>query len=1503
MKKLLLYLSMLFLAFVCNVTPVNAQVVEVLKDVNPGNGSSVTSTWMTNHNGKLFYAADDGTHGMELWVSDGTDAGTTLLKDIRPGIDGSYAGYAQSRNNKFAVCNNKLFFIANDGNDGGMNSELFVTDGTTVGTHIVKDIRPDWGGLASAYSLYTYNGKVYFCGVDGDPYFGTEYHGAELWCSDGTEEGTYMVKDIMPNSSNYGSSGSNPQRFMEFNGMLYFVAYDGGQGVNGGHSSELWVTDGTEEGTHLFKDIAQEYYNETPSQLTVCGDLMFFTTRVGIYGTELWATDGTEEGTYMVKDIYPGEIVPGMPWHGNPTFLTNYNGTLFFQAWDEDGSCLWKSDGTENGTVKLSSVVHKPVNLKVYGDQIIFLAYDGSNSSNYELYSWSETAGVQLVKEINPSPTSGIDFNPEINFPEGFVEYKDKLYFRAADDGMGTTLWQTDGTESGTMEAPGQTGYPDPLNPMFIMEFNFQVFNGSLYYPAGYFDDPAVEIYKLTVAPIDVFAVTGSGDYCQGDEGLPVGLSGSEAGVTYTLYKNGVAQTPTIEGTGEAITFGNQTVGTYTVSGANVAGVLEMGGSAVVNTATSIPVSVSIVAEDEEVCAGVHVTFTAAPVNGGLYPDYLWYVNGEELGEGSTYTYFSWIPGEFEIYAKLTSSFSCAANVALSNVITLTINEFVTPEVTITASENPVYSADPVTFTPAPVNGGTPSYEWFVNNVVVGTDNTYTYLPINEDQVYVVMTSSVECASATTAQSNVIEMIVNNGIPAGYSVTGGGNYCEGTGGLPVGVSDSEIGVLYTLYKDGVAQSPTVEGTGEALSFGDQPGGVYTVTGTNANTTTAMVGSAVIIELDNLPVSVTVEPDHEPICSNSTIVFNAYAENVGDAPTFQWYKNGIAIEGFNFNQYQFVPIEGDEVYVVVTSSLECTINNPAISEVYELEVIPLQMVEVSIEADNLIVCDGTPVTFTATPVYGGTNPTYYWNVNDNLVSTTNEPTYTYIPAPYDLVYVLLNSDLPCTMNDPATSNYIYLTVNPYLTPAVNIIASENPVFLGEPVTFTPSPENGGDTPAYQWYVNGNFVSVGSLFTYLPQNGDEVYAIMTGSLACVTSSTATSNTIQMVVSDGFPVIVTNTSSLVQTINQLNGQATDYLLVSNLGEGILGWSATIEYLEPTKTVTVPEGPQIIPLDIDLSVSGIASASCLSAKDRETIVLNYDGENHNAIGLQSDGSFSVAARYPSNMTSPYAGYMLESVDVYINDAPSSASLKIWGAGTTTTPGTILLEQAFSGTGWLTIALTEPVEVNGSDIWVGYTVTHLAGAHPAGCDAGPANANGDWISTDGTNWDHLADLGYSSNWNIRANLTGVNYNWLSLDQYSGMVEANESQELLVYFDATGLSVNDLYTANILISSNDPATPVVTIPVALALTVGVDENELSGIEVYPNPTSGMLNIKIPTGINEIKMYNQFGQEMKRKNVNGQTSINWNLGMMPGGTYLLRFVNDKGKILNKRIIII
>ena len=171
-----------------------------------------------------------------------------LVKDINPNVFNGYYGGAYPEGsfpNNLTEFNDKLYFSANDGENG---RELFVTDGTTEGTQLLVDLDPGSSNYGYNYSSYPagfteFDGKLYFSANDGES-------GTELFVTDGTAEGTQLLIDLNPGSSNYGYSySSSPINFTEFNDKLYFSANDGENG------RELFVTDGTTEGTQLLTDL------------------------------------------------------------------------------------------------------------------------------------------------------------------------------------------------------------------------------------------------------------------------------------------------------------------------------------------------------------------------------------------------------------------------------------------------------------------------------------------------------------------------------------------------------------------------------------------------------------------------------------------------------------------------------------------------------------------------------------------------------------------------------------------------------------------------------------------------------------------------------------------------------------------------------------------------------------------------------------------------------------------------------------------------------------------------------------------------------------------------------------------------------------------------------------------------------------------------------------------------------------------------------------------------
>ena len=297
---------------------------ELIKDINPGSDSSlaVTTGWspivMAN---VLYFAADDGSTGAELWKSDGTAQGTELVHDIELNSGNSFP-------RDFVVFNNDLYFVANDDANG---DELWKSDGSSAGTSMVTNIaEPNW----DAEYLTVVNDLILFrAGIQGQGY--------ELWKSDGTASGTELLKDIRA-----GSWSSTPNHFTVMGGELYFSATDGV------HGKELWKSDGTSAGTVMVLDIRSGSSNSAPNFLSAVGTQIFFKADDGISGSELWVSDGTATGTVLVKDIAPSSGADSDPY-----MLTNLADTLYFSANDgSNGLEIWSSDGTEEGTVRTSSL-------------------------------------------------------------------------------------------------------------------------------------------------------------------------------------------------------------------------------------------------------------------------------------------------------------------------------------------------------------------------------------------------------------------------------------------------------------------------------------------------------------------------------------------------------------------------------------------------------------------------------------------------------------------------------------------------------------------------------------------------------------------------------------------------------------------------------------------------------------------------------------------------------------------------------------------------------------------------------------------------------------------------------------------------------------------------------------------------------------------------------------------------------------------------------------------
>ncbi|MEI6434871.1 MAG: PKD-like domain-containing protein, partial [Bacteroidota bacterium] len=183
------------------------------------------------------------------------------------------------------------------------------------------------------------------------------------------------------------------------------------------------------------------------------------------------------------------------------------------------------------------------------------------------------------------------------------------------------------------------------------------------------------------------------------------------------------------------------------------------------------------------------------------------------------------------------------------------------------------------------------------------------------------------------------------------------------------------------------------------------------------------------------VNVSISGSGNNVCFGTTVTYTATPANPGSNPSFQWKVNGINA-GSNASAFAYIPANGEIVTCILTSSnTVCSSNNPATSNSITMVVNPLQPVSVSISPSSNPVCAGTQVSFTAVPVNGGIAPQYQWKVN-GLISGTNSPAYSYVPANGDSITCTLTSNVQCPSGNPALSNEITMTVNPILPVGVS-----------------------------------------------------------------------------------------------------------------------------------------------------------------------------------------------------------------------------------------------------------------------------------------------------------------------------------------------------------------------------------------------------------------------------------------------------------------------------------
>jgi ELWxxDGT repeat protein len=440
-------------------------------EIFPVHGAGLT--FLYDFNGINYFTIDDG-FTVKFFASDGTAAGTELISTNISGF-----GYATN----FFYHNNEVYFIAT-----ANTLALWKTNGTISGTEEIKNLCSSNNSdcfeqpLKTAFDLE--NGQFIF-------FASTPLTGQEPWVTDGTTEGT-TVLEVVP-----GSEGSSFVPYMDggvLHHKLYFPAYTDAVG------QELFVTDGTITGTQLVKNIntttGNEYYNvhSRPNSFFSDGvSKVYFFADNGLQGDELWITDGTNNGTQMLI-----ETQSGITQRGDIPSYYFFNGKTYFQLStgnDVGNYNLYYSDGTPSGTTLVKEfnsfleVFGK--NKFVFDNKLFFVC-----NINFNQEFWltdGTTAGTQMLKEINSGNASGIPYHNYSTYP-----VIDNKFFFTADNGIDQGLWASDGTTSGTSEIVlSNSIVSGEANTDYLVELN-----GYLYFVANY-NESGNELWRYEPLPIN----------------------------------------------------------------------------------------------------------------------------------------------------------------------------------------------------------------------------------------------------------------------------------------------------------------------------------------------------------------------------------------------------------------------------------------------------------------------------------------------------------------------------------------------------------------------------------------------------------------------------------------------------------------------------------------------------------------------------------------------------------------------------------------------------------------------------------------------------------------------------------------------------------------------------------------------------------------------------------------------------------------------------------------
>ncbi|PKP19636.1 MAG: hypothetical protein CVU05_10910, partial [Bacteroidetes bacterium HGW-Bacteroidetes-21] len=692
-------------------------------------------------------------------------------------------------------------------------------------------------------------------------------------------------------------------------------------------------------------------------------------------------------------------------------------------------------------------------------------------------------------------------------------------------------------------------------------------------------------------------------------------------------------------------------------------------------------------------------------------------------------------------------------------------------------------------------------------------------------------------------------------------------------------------------------------------------------------------------------SITISANNTSVCSGTTVTLTPTVQNAGTTPTYQWTVNGVAA---GTSSTLSTPITANStVTCTLTSSLTCTSANPVTSSPVTITVSTPQAVNVAVTTPVTTICEGQLATFTAVPSNGGTTPAYQWYVNAQPVGTNSATFSSSTLTNASIVTCQLTSSLGCTTNNPATSTAVNMTVTSNIDPQISIVSSTMPVCSGQNITFTANTTQGGTSPAYQWFVNGNSVGTGTTYasTTLSDN-DEVYCTLSVTEVCTENATVNSNIINVDISPATtPTLVISTltpnvctgESITFTATPTNGGNTPsyqwQVNGSNAGTNSSSFtSSTLVDGDLVTCVLTSNDPCANPvnstsnsIEVNIESSLILSAdisgpTSICQGENATYVINtsnagstpvyqwtLNGNNtgSNTPNLSSTGFNNgdiIGCTVYSSLGCVSNSPVIASTYTVIVSASASVTVTIDGTSNLCTSEIATFNASSTNEGttpvydWTINGISQGINnavftsstLSDGDV-VGLTLT----ASGSCITNNPATANTITVNVD----DHLtAGFTYTPNEleiSFFSSITNADYYYWSFGDGNNSTEQNPVHT----YSADGMYIVTHSVVN-------ACDSVVAMQSVNAVSVGMSQvSTNNNISVYPNPSQGILNISSDLAFQNItiKMTDVAGRVVYLTSNQYQKMVSINISRLEKGIYFLDLLNPNGETINSSSI--